>query len=164
MVRDKKGDWAKIEPLYRAGVKSVNEIARENGLTEGAIRKHAKKHKWERDLTEKVRARTREKLVQDLAGTKDGTYGGTSTNDQRAPQSEEVTIEQGALTQITVLRDQRKTIGNGRYLTMRLLADLDATTSHVGELEDLIVAEEDNAKRRNAMMRAVSLPGRAAVM
>ena len=49
-------------------------------------------------------------------------------------------------------------------LTLRLPFELDATTTHAGELEDMIVAETDNARQRNAMMRAVSLPGRAAVM
>jgi predicted transcriptional regulator len=150
-----KADWVAIEPLYRAGVKSVNELARENGLTEGAIRKHAKKHEWKRDLTEKVRARTREMLVQDLAGTKDGTKD-DGTNVQRAPLSERVTVEQGALTQIGVLREQRKTIGNGHKLTLRLLDELDTATTHVGELEKLITTSTDDAKKRNAMLKAAS--------
>jgi hypothetical protein len=41
---------------------------------------------------------------------------------------------------------------------------LDATTSHAGELEELISAKADSPKQERAMLRAVSLPGRAAVM
>jgi hypothetical protein len=63
-----------------------------------------------------------------------------------------------------VVREHKATIGNGRDLTLRLLSELDATTSRVGELEDMIVANVDDAKKRTAMMRAVSLPGRAGVM
>ena len=48
-------DWAQIEADYRAGVKVLRQIAGEHGLTEGAIRKRAKKEAWERDLAAKIR-------------------------------------------------------------------------------------------------------------
>jgi len=158
MPRSKNIDWSKIEPLYRAGQLSVNEIARENGLTEGAIRKHAKKYGWSRDLTEQVRAKTREKFVDELAGTSaDGTNAQRGTDEQ--------TTEQAALTQIHVLRDQRKTIGGGHKITMRLLDELDIASAHVDELKTMIVQETiDDPKARTSMLKAVSLPGRAAVM
>lgn len=44
----KEVDWARIECEYRAGVKSQREIARECRLTEGAIRKRAKRDGWTR--------------------------------------------------------------------------------------------------------------------
>ncbi|WP_342643457.1 hypothetical protein [Rhodoligotrophos ferricapiens] len=50
---------------------------------------------------------------------------------------------------------------------MRMLSELDATTSHVGELEKLIeqaTANDPNDKRYEAMMRAVSLPTRANII
>ena len=161
MAKKSHVDWSKIEPLYRAGQLSVNEIARENGLTEGAIRKHAKKNGWTRDLTEQVRAKTREKFVEELAGTNtDSTNPST-----RAQPTDEQTTEQAALTQIHVLRDQRKTIGGGHKITMKLLDELEIATEHVDELKTMIVQETyDDPKARNAMLKAVSLPGRAAVM
>jgi len=42
-------DWVSIETHYRAGVKSVNALAKESGVTEGAIRARAKKRGWLRD-------------------------------------------------------------------------------------------------------------------
>jgi len=52
----------------------------------------------------------------------------------------------------------------GRDLALRLLDELDATTAHIGEIEDLIedeTADDSNTRRRTAMMRAVSLPARS---
>ncbi|WP_419827672.1 hypothetical protein [Sphingomonas sp.] len=62
------------------------------------------------------------------------------------------------------MRDADAIANGGRGLVDRMLDELDVTTSRRGELEDMIVAatddDEDDA-RRDAMMRAVSLPGRA---
>ena len=44
-------DWERIELDYRAGIKSLRQIADEGGITEGAIRKRAKRDAWERDLS-----------------------------------------------------------------------------------------------------------------
>lgn len=42
--------WPTIEADYRAGVKSVRQIAREHGLTEAAVRKRSRRDAWVRDL------------------------------------------------------------------------------------------------------------------
>ena len=64
---NRRVDWARVERLFRAGVLSVCEIARECACHEANIRYHAKKNGWERDLTDQVRKSTRTKLVQNLA-------------------------------------------------------------------------------------------------
>jgi hypothetical protein len=69
-----------------------------------------------------------------------------------------------ALTQVAVVSYHKAAINYGRSLTMRLLSELDAVTSHLGELEREIVAGTEPASRRSAMLKAVSLPIRAAVM
>lgn len=58
-------DWEAIEGSYRAGSPSVVAIAEEHGITEGAIRKRAKKEGWSRDLSGRVQAATKEKLVRE---------------------------------------------------------------------------------------------------
>ena len=83
----RKVDWSEVEPLYRADVLSVAEIARQFKITDAAIRYHAKQHQWRRDLGAKVRAKTKEKLIQDLAGGLDD--GLDSLGSQRARESEE---------------------------------------------------------------------------
>jgi len=44
----KSPDWERIEAGYRAGVMSLRELATLHGITEGAIRKRAKRDEWER--------------------------------------------------------------------------------------------------------------------
>ncbi|EFQ0523534.1 hypothetical protein ACPTC9_004487, partial [Shigella flexneri] len=43
-----KPDWEAIESAYRAGVLSLRDIGEKYGVTEGAIRKRAKKLDWAR--------------------------------------------------------------------------------------------------------------------
>lgn len=151
-------DWERIEAEYRAGSLSVREIARQAGVSDTAIRKRARAEGWERDLTEKVRQSTGAKLVRDL-GSRDGS--------QRERVSDREAIDSAATRQVEVVRQHRHAIGRGRDLTVRLLDELGASTAHVGEMEAEIIAETGDDKsgtRRAAMLRAVSLPGRAAVM
>lgn len=62
-------DWEAIESAYRAGVLSLRDIGDKYGVTEGAIRKRAKKFDWVRKAstqvrkngTQKSKARTSEK-------------------------------------------------------------------------------------------------------
>jgi uncharacterized protein YjcR len=50
-----KPDWEAIETAYRAGMMSLREIAAQHGISEGAIRKRAKRDDWSRDLAAKVK-------------------------------------------------------------------------------------------------------------
>lgn len=152
-------DWEAIEREYRAGVLSIREIARQAGVTDTAIRKRARAEGWERDLTQKVRETARARLVRE-----DGSQAGSQ--DRRANDAE--VISSAAERQVEVVRQHRAAIGRGRDLTMRLLDELDATTTRAGELSQLIAdaakADSGMAKRRDAMLRAVGLGGRATVM
>ena len=66
-----KPDWEAIESAYRAGVLSLRDIGAQYGVTEGAIRKKAKKLEWVRkggtqvrkNGTQKDKARTTGKSV-----------------------------------------------------------------------------------------------------
>ena len=40
-------DWERIELDYRSGIKTLRQIADENGITHGAINKRAKCDGWE---------------------------------------------------------------------------------------------------------------------
>lgn len=42
-------DWESVEREYRAGIRSLRDIAGEVGVSEGAIRKRAKAEGWERE-------------------------------------------------------------------------------------------------------------------
>ena len=49
-------DWARAERLYRQGEISVREIARREGVSEGAVRKRAKGLGWKRENRASVRS------------------------------------------------------------------------------------------------------------
>lgn len=59
----KQVDWEGVERDYRAGIRTLRDMAGQYGITEGAIRKKAKAEEWERDLTARIEART-EALVR----------------------------------------------------------------------------------------------------
>jgi hypothetical protein len=59
---DMQPAWEGIERAYRAGQLSIRAIADKFGSNEGTIRSRAKKHGWQRDLTEQVRTATQGKL------------------------------------------------------------------------------------------------------
>lgn len=48
-----------------------------------------------------------------------------------------------------------------RGIAGRLMDELEAVTAHHGELEDMICAEESDPRRRQALLKAISLPERA---
>lgn len=54
-----KPDWEAIESAYRAGVLSLRDIGDKYGVTEGAIRKRAKKFDWVRNSGTQVRKMVR---------------------------------------------------------------------------------------------------------
>ncbi|MGK8935588.1 hypothetical protein ACRS85_23375 [Pluralibacter gergoviae] len=64
-----KPDWEAIESAYRAGALSLREIGAQYGVTEGAIRKRAKKLEWVRKGGTQVR--------------KNGTQSGTQKSKPR---------------------------------------------------------------------------------
>jgi len=50
-------DWQQIELDYRAGIKTLRQIAEENGVSHGAINKRARRDEWTRGLSGKIAAR-----------------------------------------------------------------------------------------------------------
>jgi hypothetical protein len=128
---DKPIDWIGIERDYAAGIMSNREIARWYGVSETAIRKKAKQEGWTR---------------------KDKPKSPWQENVER--RSVAVEIVQPASVKPEALADRAKEIAG------RLMDELDAVTAHVGELGDLICQEEGDPRRRQALLKAISLPER----
>lgn len=142
MTDEKKPiDWTEIERDFRTSSMSVREIARWYGVDEKAIRKRAKAGAWERPVSA------------------DG------------PQGEGADHEPAKIYVGTVLTPENTSpeaiVGRGRNLVMRLMDELDATTTRQGELEALIVSSTDSGdagNQREALMQAVSLKQRSDVL
>jgi len=56
----KTPNWQQIELDYRAGIKTLRQIGGEQGVTEAAIRKRAKREDWTRDLSGRIAAKAEE--------------------------------------------------------------------------------------------------------
>lgn len=153
-------DWKRIEKLYRSGLLTLEEIARESGTVSGNIRHRAKKYGWKRDLTDAVREKTRMKLIESLA---DNYGGGQNASKELEKLTEDAIVEQAARTQIQVLREHQKSIGHGHKLVMRMLDELDASTAYAGELQQLITSTV-SPQRQEAVRRAVSLGSRSTIL
>jgi hypothetical protein len=152
-------DWAKVERQYRAGLLSVCEIARQNNTIESTIRMRAQREGWKRDLTDEMRQTTRNKLVENLANV----YSGKDVADSIKSASDEEIIEQASRTQVQVVRSHQGTLSAGHNLVMRMLGELDATTTHTGELVEMIKSNIAPS-RQAALQKIASLPGRAQIM
>lgn len=138
-MADKKPavDWEEIKRDYLSGSMSNRELAAWYSISEGAIRKRAKKEGW----------------------VKTGTQPDVRTEPQT------ITITQTPVTPETT--SPEAIVGRGRNLTLRLLDELDATTSKLGELEmiiDTAVDGEDRVKAKEALNQAISLKQRAEVL
>lgn len=67
MTKRSAPDWEAIERAYRAGAGSLRALAETYGTKEGTIRSRAKAQGWQRDLTEQVRAATRQKISRNVS-------------------------------------------------------------------------------------------------
>lgn len=138
-ARKTSAEWERIKREYLEGQDSIREIADRNEISEAAIRKRAKADGWERPV------RTREPVRTLLPVPRAAVIEPAEPREPVAP---------GAIAD------------HARQLVARMLDELDAVTSHQGELEDaieILTANDEDDRRRDAMMKAVSLPIRSQV-
>ena len=130
-------DWGAIEADYRAGTMPIREMARWYSIAESTIRTRAKVAKWERASAQ--------------ASAQPAQTPRSAAEPVRTPLSVDTT-------------DPKAIVGRGRNLVLRLLDELDTLTTRPGELEEMIevdTAADESPRRREAMMKAISLPVRA---
>lgn len=147
----KQVDWDRIETAYRLGQKSMRTLADEFKVNVSNISRRAKKYKWVQDKSEEVRQRTNAALV--------------AQRERNTPTKEDVEIS--VQTNIKVILDHRASIQNGRRLAELLFAQLDKAAGNREELEAEIeneTKEDQGVRRRNFMLRAVSLPSHAGIL
>jgi len=149
-------DWERIEADYRAGIKSVREIADAAGVSHTAINKRAKVNSWPRDLGGKIKAKADALVSKALV---------SSEVSNAAKVSEKLTVDVESEVQARIRIGHRKDIGRYRTLCMSLLAELEAQTADVPaliHLGELLRSEDDKGvDKLNDIYRAViGLPER----
>lgn len=133
-------DWEAIESAYRAGLMSLREIASQHGISEGAIRKRAKRDDWSRDLAAKVKVRA-DDLVRKAEVRKQVR---TET-----ALSERVLIEATAEVVAAVRMEHRGDIRRAREITNALFDELGAECADVDslrKLDELMLSPDENGR------------------
>lgn len=151
-----KPDWEAIESAYRAGLMSLREIASQHSISEGAIRKRAKRDDWSRDLAAKVKERA-DDLVR-KAEVRKQVRTENSFN-------ERVLVEATAEAIATVRMEHRGDIRRAREITNALFDELGAECADVESLRklgEMMFDPDDNGRDRlNEIYQSIiSMPER----
>jgi hypothetical protein len=134
MAARKSIDWEAVEASYRAGSPSVRALADAHGLTEGAIRKRAAKEGWARDLTEKVRIATKEKLVR------------TQVRTESTQRTDAEIIDDESEQRAGLVLAHRTGLANWRAIADKLsvaLAEIDVNEDNLGDFSRALNAGVD---------------------
>lgn len=155
-------DWDRIELDYRAGIKSLRQIADEHGIAHSAISKRAKRDDWSRDLSAKIKAKSDELVNKSLVNSK-------VNNEKRV--SERQTIDANAVAITDVRLSQRTNIQRTQKILMSLFDELELQVGQenadlLTQLGELMRQENDKGedKRNDLYMKIISLQGRAGTM
>ena len=152
-------DWERIELDYRAGIKTLRQIAGEHGISEGAIRKRAKRDDWTRDLSERIHDKA-EQLVRKEAVR--------STVRKESSFSERVLVDANARAIADAQLSQRKLIHRKQVIVESLMQELEAqvgldNAALLTDLGDMLCSPDENGqdKLNDLYRRIISLPERA---
>ena len=121
-------DWELIEKDWRAGIKSVLQIATENKISHTAINKHFKKLGIPRDLRAKIKAKA-DALVS-------ASMVSASVSTETTPSDAEI-INANATAISTIQLSHRADIRRNRELSIKMLEELEATTDNRELFEQL---------------------------
>ncbi|MCE4223413.1 hypothetical protein HCU64_06585 [Methylobacterium sp. C25] len=148
MAKAKKPiDWAAVEREYSKTDQSIREIARWYGISDKAIRLRAKEKKWP------PRGEGAPQAAPQAAQPNSDAVEPIVERIRPAPAEFDASPE--------------AIIGRGQKLAVRMLDELEADTANIGEIETAIedaTTGKNDARRRDAMLKAVSLPSRAGTL
>lgn len=122
----KQPDWEAIERAYRAGSLSVRAIGESHGVNHATILKRAKKEDWKRDLTDQVRAATKQKVTTAVT---------TKSNQSKVVTDAEI-IEEASDQAAAVILAHRSGLAQWRGIADKLsnvLSDMDVTADNAGD-------------------------------
>lgn len=155
-------DWERIELDYRAGIKTLRQIAGEHGISHVAVNKRAKKDGWERDLAAKIQAKADALVTKSLV---------TTPVTKERQMAEKAVVDANAQAVADVRLAHRADIHRARRITNALLQELEQQTEPqvlalLKQLGEMLRNEDERGiDRRNDLYQAViSLPERSKTM
>lgn len=137
-------DWEAVERDYRVGKLTLREMAEKHGCTNGRICQVAKEKGWTRgDLKTVVNDATQTLLVAKMV---DGEVS-------KVKQGLSTTILAAAELNAEIIERHRKRVTTASDVAMRMLEELDSTTTKSDELEALfekVTEDLDQASKQSA--------------
>lgn len=128
----KQVDWELVEKDYRAGLKTLRQIAQERGVSHVAIQKKAKQFGWTRDLSEKIQAKAKEKVTK-AAVTKQRYQEGLETKEAKLTDAQVVDKYSDIVAEVDQI--QREDVGL-------------AVTNTRNQLQELVLLGDPEFKER----------------
>lgn len=144
-------DWIQIEVDYRAGIKTLRQIADEHGITHGAINKRSKRDTWTRDIAAKIQAKAEDKVSRAAVSI------GVS---KKLADTEQVVIEANAELQYRIRMGHRQGLARLRDVKDQLLDHVETVVRNLPELGQIVemLRKEDEKgidKANDALRRAM---------
>lgn len=156
MTDKKPTDWERIELDYRAGIMTLREMGSLHAVSEGAIRKRAKRDNWSRDLNTKIKMRADELVRKEEV--------------RKAVRSEAIVsevrqVEIGAELLKEIKLGRRGRVTKASTLTDKLIQELELITDNRDlfvKLGELMESPDDNGLDRlnDAYHKVIDLQGR----
>lgn len=156
MTEKKPTDWERIELDYRAGIMTLREMGSLHSVSEGAIRKRAKRDNWSRDLNTKIKMRADELVRKEEV--------------RKAVRSEAIVsevrqVEIGAELLKEIKLGRRERVTKASTLTDKLIQELEFITDNrelFVKLGELMESPDDNGLDRlnDAYHKVIDLQGR----
>lgn len=156
MTDKKPTDWERVELDYRAGILTLREMGALHSVSEGAIRKRAKRDSWSRDLNTKIKMRADELVRKEEV--RKAVRSETAVSEMRQ-------VEIGAELIKDIKLGQRGRVSKATALTERLIEELEAITDNrelFEQLGELMDKPDDNGMDRlnDAYHKVIGLQGR----
>lgn len=151
----KSPDWEMIAVDYRAGVRTLRQIAGDHGITEAAVRKRAKRDEWPRDLEAKIKAKA-DDLVRKAAVRK-----------QVRPETvcEREIVEANAGLRATATIRQQQSMEKYAKVVDALMERLGLVVEERAQFNAAVrLMAEGDPKGADALEKATSLPVLASTM
>jgi len=146
-------DWEAVEREYRTGIRSLKDIGAEFGVSDAGILKRAKKEEWQRDLTERIRAKAEAKVSAALVSEKVSAESNAN---------ERIVVEASAQVLADALLGQRRDVSRSRSIVQKLFDELEAQGDGLEELAMLGEALEsgDEEKLAQIARKVIAFPSR----
>ena len=120
----KRADWEAVERDYRTGRFTLRELEAKHGPNNATIGRRADREGWTKDLSDAIRQATNAKVI---AAT-------VQQECSSAQQNAAVTVLAAAELGKQVILGQRSRVGQAVDVSMRMMAELDATTTATDQI------------------------------